>query len=262
MLAWRMAAWALIVLWTTAACAQSGKPPVPPGRDPGGVAVAIVGGGVDYTRPDIAARLARDGEGEIIGWDFIDSDQRPFDACPAGAQPSAACPTLVARIALQEAGVASLVVARASAGRLQTMAQAISMVAQTRARIVLVAPGGAELSAVFVNEAATRFPALLFIVPWRTHAGRVDLPNTITVAAAGELEAGVEPQIVMPAGTGAAAIKPSPPGFASAVAAARVAALAARLSAVGPDLEAARLKERVLGQVDTLVAASPARVLP
>ena len=27
------------------------KPPVPPGRDPGGVAVALIGTGIDYTLP-------------------------------------------------------------------------------------------------------------------------------------------------------------------------------------------------------------------
>lgn len=54
------------------------KPKLPPGRDPGGVAVAIIGGGVDYADPMIAARLARDGEGDLIGWDFVDNDNRPF----------------------------------------------------------------------------------------------------------------------------------------------------------------------------------------
>ncbi len=255
--------WALIALMaSTTVLARSQKPPVPPGRDPGGVAIAIVGGGVDYTLPEIAARLARDGEGEIIGWDFIDGDQRPFDPCPAGAQSSAACPTTLAKIVLRESGVATLVVARASSGTPQTMAQGLSMVAQTRARIVLVAAGGQDLSPVFINEAAARFPALLFIVAWRTHAARVDLPNTITVAAAGELEAGVVPQIVLPAGTGSAAIKASPPGFASALAAAGVAALAARLSAAAPDLEAARLKQRLMGQVESLAVAPSTGVVP
>jgi hypothetical protein len=43
--------------------AQEKKPPLPPGRDPGGQAVALISTGIDYTRLDIAARLARDGEG-------------------------------------------------------------------------------------------------------------------------------------------------------------------------------------------------------
>lgn len=56
----------------------SGKPRAPLGKDPGGLAVALVAGGVDYTRGDVAARLARDGEGELIGWDAVSGDPRPF----------------------------------------------------------------------------------------------------------------------------------------------------------------------------------------
>ncbi len=65
-------------LMPTVAAGSVRKPRLPPGRDPGGVAVAIIGGGVDYADPVIAPRLARDGEGDLIGWDFIDNDNRPF----------------------------------------------------------------------------------------------------------------------------------------------------------------------------------------
>ena len=36
--------------------------------------------GIDYTAPDVARVLARDGEGELIGWDFVDNDHRPYAA--------------------------------------------------------------------------------------------------------------------------------------------------------------------------------------
>lgn len=55
------------------------KPKVPIGRDPGGLAVALLGAGVDYLNPEMAARLARDGEGEIIAWDILDDDDRPLE---------------------------------------------------------------------------------------------------------------------------------------------------------------------------------------
>src|SRR5215467_9057175 len=61
------------------------KPPVPPGRDPGGVAVALIG--IDYTLPAVARRLARDGEGELIGWDLQDQDRKPFDSSKGTALP-------------------------------------------------------------------------------------------------------------------------------------------------------------------------------
>jgi hypothetical protein len=60
--------------------ARAADPPVPSGQDPGGTAVAIITSGIDYTRPQIAGELARDGEGEIIGWDFVDDDARPYVA--------------------------------------------------------------------------------------------------------------------------------------------------------------------------------------
>src|SRR5215510_6449994 len=58
--------------------AQVKKPPLPPGRDPGGVAVALIASGVDYTLPEVARGLARDGEGDLIGFDSLDNDNRPF----------------------------------------------------------------------------------------------------------------------------------------------------------------------------------------
>ena len=53
---------ALMLAATTAASAP--KPKIPAGLDPGGVTVALVGNGIDYTRPTISHRLARNGEGE------------------------------------------------------------------------------------------------------------------------------------------------------------------------------------------------------
>src|SRR5262245_39161047 len=72
-----LCALAALVL-ATAGAAQQRKPPLPAGRDPGGVAIAFIGTGIDYTLPLIAQRLARDGEGELIGWDVVDNDNRPF----------------------------------------------------------------------------------------------------------------------------------------------------------------------------------------
>ena len=68
------------MLWADVAAAQGRKPKLPPGLDPGGVAIAILSTGIDYPSSDIAQRLARDGEGELIGWDLVDRDNRPFNA--------------------------------------------------------------------------------------------------------------------------------------------------------------------------------------
>ena len=44
--------------------------------------------GIDYTLPQIAQRLARDGEGELIGLDLVDNDNRPFSGGRDRALPS------------------------------------------------------------------------------------------------------------------------------------------------------------------------------
>lgn len=136
------------------------KPRVPPGVDPGGVAIAIIGSGIDYTRPEIAARLARDGEGEIIGWDFLDNDRRPFEACAQGtiSDPCALLPGGAAP-AMQPHRFIAL---RASVTQPQSLVAAVQTASKTPARIVVIAlPQAPPLA--FVLEAANRHPQLYFV---------------------------------------------------------------------------------------------------
>ena len=76
-----------VAAFAVAALAQEKKPPLPPGRDPGGMAIALVTTGIDYTVPEVAQRLARDGEGELIGWDLEDQDRKPFDRSKGSTRP-------------------------------------------------------------------------------------------------------------------------------------------------------------------------------
>jgi hypothetical protein len=210
------------------------KPRVPVGVDPGGVLVAIVGPGTDYTRPAIAARLARDGEGEIVGWDALDGDRRPFESTSP------------------EPGAADLLAAEAPASRLaifrtrppagiqpsvEIVAAATGMAAKSRAAIILMddgLPGTGLLAA-----AATKFNHALFV----RAAGATDeapasaLPNVVTVAASGCASPPVV-QATLKAGTAC----PADPARAAAA----IAALAARILAAAPALEAAALKQRIL----------------
>jgi len=61
-------------------------PPVPAGVHPeGAVTVALIGSGIDYTDPDLLPHLARDGEGFLLAYDFVDEDTEPFPDAPMEA---------------------------------------------------------------------------------------------------------------------------------------------------------------------------------
>jgi hypothetical protein len=156
-----------VLALSRAAAAEPRKPPLPPGRDPGGIAMALISTGIDYTQPDVAARLARDGEGELIGWDAIDGDNRPLP--PRGPAPAAWGPnwggdgTLLAR-AVGARG-RRLVPVRISPAQPASLALAVSFLAETPARIVAV-PMWSALRAEWepFQRAATRYSDLLFVV--------------------------------------------------------------------------------------------------
>lgn len=230
----------LLAVCADASHAQSAKPRVPPGGDPGGVAIAFIGGGVDYTRAEIAARLARDGEGEIIGWDFLDNDRRPFDDCPRRQLTTAGCPSDRGLTIIDKATDSRLVVARASSDMPQSLVQAVSMVAQSPARVVLFAPMGAALDPKFLDEAARRFPALLIVFATAVRAGvQATVPqspanDTLISVSAGQA-GGQAADIIVPVD-----------GLAADLAAAQIAALAGRLIAREPRLDAAAIKRRIV----------------
>ena len=146
--------------------AQEKKPLVPPGRDPGGVAIAIITTGIDYTVPELAQRLARDGEGELIGWDLQDNDRKPFDKSKGGTRPEwGGDGTLVASLMLGTRTV-RLVPVRVDPGDPASLARAVAFVAQTPARVaVLPMWGTAREDWEPLRQAAMRFRDVLVIVP-------------------------------------------------------------------------------------------------
>ena len=144
--------------------ATPANPPVPPGQDPGGPALALVGGGVDYREPSLATRLARDGEGEIIGWDFIDNDRHPFALAEPPASAGAASSS---HATLMMAGYARgrLVPVRIVDGDARMLARAIGFIAGTPARVVAITQPIAHPDVrEVVRQAAERFPDRLFVV--------------------------------------------------------------------------------------------------
>lgn len=152
----------LLLLFTPAEAA-SRDPRVPPDVDPGGVAVALVCTGIDYTLPHIASRLARDGEGELIGWDFRDDDPLPFESTSATLDGGG---TALAQVILAEAPEARIIPVRIDPERPGSLLRAMAFVGQTPARIVLLAAGvtgGGEQEQF--REAAVQFGQLLIIIP-------------------------------------------------------------------------------------------------
>lgn len=175
--------------------ALAADPRLPPGQDPGGQAIAFISGGIDYTSERIVARVARDGEGEIIGWDFVDNDRFPYVATTATpADPEAVDATSAAAALVQAYAHGRMVPVRIAAGDPMALARAIGFVTGTPARIVAV---GVPLSSPdmrrVVREASQRFRDHLFVVaadlPERTAAngdaaGAAPVPKAADAAPA------------------------------------------------------------------------------
>ena len=113
--------------------AHAADPKVPPATDVAGrTPVAVLTAGFDYTRPDIAVRLARDGEGEIIAWDIPGDDRYPYDAVGDT--------DLMAGLAGSLAATApvSLLAVRVDPADPTSLAKGLAFVARTPARVVVV----------------------------------------------------------------------------------------------------------------------------
>lgn len=254
---------------------QSSKPRLVPGRDPGGVAVAIVGSGVNYTLPLLASRLARDGEGDIIGLDLEDRDNRPFDR--SSLSPSG---TEIASLIALEAPKARLVPVRVGDRDARAIAGALAFVASGPARIVILPAW--VLSPTMVPElvkAATARRELLLIVAagddGASLAARADvarfaaLPNVVIVGpvdASGRRLPGSNHGPPVGLAADATRVKVvtrdgmEREAAGSHIAAARVAALAARLKAPDSRLEGAALRSKLLSFAKDGVLLAPASI--
>jgi Subtilase family len=243
------------------------NPPVPAHADPGGLPVALVDTGVNYLLPEINRRLARDPSGTLLGYDFWDLDERPFDVHP---RQSAFYPdrhgTAIASIVLAEAPVARLLPYRYPRPDMSRLAVLIDHAASHGARILNLSLTSLrrEEWAAF-EQAAMRHPEILFVVAAGNDSRDIDrlpvypaalaLDNLITVTAAradGHLARGVNwgPRtvdlMVEADGLLARGFDGSlAPVSGSSYAAARVTALAACLLAARPALPVATLQAQI-----------------
>jgi len=246
------------------------NPPVPAGEDPGGVPVALIDAGVNYLLPEVSARLARDQDGNILGYDYWELDARPFDANPAR---SPFFPqrhgTKTASLLLREAPMARLVPYRYPRPDMGRMTELIRDAANKNVRVLNLSMGSNKPQDWQTFAAAAKqHPDMLFVVSAGNDGRDIDaqavypaalrLDNIISVTSS-------EPDGVLAHGSnwGTHSVDLMVPaeriavtGFdgrktlasGSSYAAVRVAALATRLLAQHPHWRAPQLKEAILGR--------------
>lgn len=165
--------------------ALAADPKVPAAKDPGVTPVALAATGIDYTDTSLASRLARDGEGNIVGWDFVDNDIFPY----AKDERSNA----YARLLLVGPDV-ELVPLRLAADDFAGAARATAFVSRTQARtLVLTLSSTRKEDWDLFTKAAAHFKDLLIIVPAGETAplypAALKLDNVLSVALpSGKLE--------------------------------------------------------------------------
>ncbi len=245
------------------------NPPVPPGADPGGVRVGMVDSGVDYRLPAIASRLARDADGNVVGRDFWDLDDRPFDADSPNPFRARRHGTRTASILLAEAPVASLVPYRYPRPEMSRMADLVAHADAAGVRILNLALGSndAERWRAF-EDAARAHPQMLMVVSAGNDGRDVDrypvypaalaLDNVLAVTSSeddGRLAYGSSygvhaVDVAVPAERRVAVEFGGQPRLVSgsSYAAARISALAACLLAADPGLGADALRAAVLAR--------------
>ena len=149
-----LTALALCTAWPGAAT-PSDDPHLEPGRDPGGFAVAILANGFDYTKPALAAVLARDGEGEAIAWDAVDEDARPFEADGHGTHEA---------LAVAAHGGVRIVQVRIARSDRASLARGIAFAVQTPAKIVFLPHTAQDAEGrTILTAAAKKFAHVLFV---------------------------------------------------------------------------------------------------
>lgn len=251
------------------------NPPVPAGRDPGGVPVALVDTGINYLLPQISRRLARGADNRVLGYDYWDLDNRPFDAHPVrSAFFPARHGTKTASVLLAEAPVVRLLPYRYPRPDMRRMGALIQDAATNGVRLVnlsLVSDDREEWLPFY--RIAKQHPEMLFIVAAGNDGRNISndpvypaalpLDNMLTVTSAT-----ADGALASAANWGAGIVDLMTPGedipvvdffgrvdraSGSSYATARITALAACLLAKHPDWWAPQLKAALLRR------AQPAR---
>jgi subtilisin family serine protease len=244
------------------------NPPIPPGTDVSGVTVVHVDSGIAYDQPHLAARLARDKAGRILGTDLWDEDGLPYDA-DTSLSPFLVRRhgSLVADVLLKEGPPIRLVPIRYPRNNMNKFSQVVEIAYKVGAKIAALPMGSntaSEWSAF--RDAAAKHPEILFVVSAGNNGRDIDarpvypaafaLKNLLVVTSV--TESGL---IARGSNWGAVAVDIGVPAeqlsardyrgrerpvAGSSFAVPRVAALAARLLAANPLWQAVQLKAAIL----------------
>ncbi len=244
------------------------NPPVPIGTGTPGVLVGLVDSGVNYTLDAFAPFLARDADGNLIGQDFWDGDDRPFDI-DNGRSPFFPFHhgSTVMSVLIAEAPVARVIPIRYPRPDMAKMAEAVSWLAAQDVKIVNLAMGSnRENDWTAFQAAAARHPEMLFLISAGNNGRNIDrepvfpaaldLGNAIVITSAdpdGRLARGSNwgprsVDIMVPGERLDVIDHRGAPGRASgsSYAVPRVTGLAVRMLEANPDWSGADLKRAIL----------------
>ena len=243
--------------------------PWPAGVDPGGVRVALVDSGLAYDLPPFRGRLARDGGGKPLGYDYWDLDPWPYDGdVSRGPFLPIRHGTAVASILAREAPDAALVPFRYPRPDMSRMADLVARAVEAGVRILAMPLGSRKAEDWHAFERALRGRDILAVVSAGNDGRDIDgepvypaaltLENIVTVTSAdafGRLASGSNwgaesVDVMLPAENLEIVDFRGASGRASgsSYAVPRLAALAARILARHPELGATGLKARILAR--------------
>lgn len=250
------------------------NPPVPSGKDTGGITIGVIDSGINYTTAPFDQHLARDATGALIGKDYWDEDDRPFDV-DTGRSPFFPLHhgSSVASVIIKEAPMTRIIPIRYPRPDMTKMADAVDWLASQSVTVVNLAMGSnskTEWSAF--AEAAARHPKILFLVSAGNNGRNIDtepvypaslpLSNTIVITSSepnGKLARGsnwgeTHVDIMVPGERIDVIDHRGAPGKASgsSFAVPRVTALAVRMLAKNPSWKGPELRDAILKRARAL----------
>ena len=241
--------------------------PWPRGKDPGGIRVGLVDSGLAYDLPLFRHRLARNGEGMPLGFDYWDLDPWPYDGdVSRGPFLPIRHGTAVASVLAREAPGAALIPFRYPRPDMSRMGDLVARAAAAGTRILAMPLGSRKPGDWHAFERALRGRDILAVVSAGNdgrdidrepvYPAALDLENILTVTSSdgfGRLAPGsnwgrAKVDVMLPAENLETVDFRGASGRASgsSYAVPRLAALAARMLAREPGLNATQLKSRIL----------------